>query len=94
MKLQEILSRLSEVKEVKGGWLGAVSEIKLLTVNGAAALLRLRPERVYDPCKQSLLPHVHVGRQVRIQGERLAEWIAAGGHAFNGGCRKNNGDPS
>ena len=59
----------------------------LLTVKETAQILGLPISRVYDLCRQQILPTVRLGRQVRIDPERLEEFIANGGKALPGGWR-------
>lgn len=61
---------------------------RLLTAAEAAEILAVTPARVYELVRQDVLPHVRLGRQVRIDPDRLEEWIAAGGQALPGGWRR------
>lgn len=61
---------------------------RLLTAAEAAEILAVTPARVYELVRQDVLPHVRLGRQVRIDPDRLEAWIAAGGQALPGGWRR------
>jgi excisionase family DNA binding protein len=56
-------------------------------VNEVAALLKLTPARVYDLARKSLMPHVRLGRQVKVPIEAFERWLANGGTALPGGWR-------
>ena len=56
--------------------------MKLLTVTETAQLLRLTPQAVYRRARRGDLPVLRLGRQLRIDEQQLAEWLAA--HARNG----------
>lgn len=53
----------------------AMGEPLLLTVREAAALLRISRNNVYALARQHRLPHVRVGRTIRIPSARLRAWI-------------------
>jgi len=56
-----------------------------------APILDVTTERVYEMSRNGTLPVgvvVRLGRQVRIDEDRLREWIAAGGNALPGGWRR------
>lgn len=61
---------------------------RLLTAAEVAEILAVTPARVYELVRQDVLPHVRLGRQVRIDPDRLEEWIAAGGQALPGVWRR------
>lgn len=44
--------------------------------------------RVYELCRTGLIPHIRIGRQIRFDPVRLAEWESAGGSAHSGGWRQ------
>lgn len=50
---------------------------KLLTVKEAAAQLGLSEWAIYTHCSAGHLPHIRLGRSVRIPANALAEWIKA-----------------
>lgn len=52
-----------------------MDEPLLLTVDEAAALLRISRNNVYALVRQHRLPHVRMGRTIRIPSARLREWI-------------------
>jgi excisionase family DNA binding protein len=52
----------------------------LLMAKEVAAILRVKPARVYDLARKGLIPSVCIGeRQIRFQWASLQEWIARGG---------------
>lgn len=61
---------------------------RLLTAAQAAEILAVSPARVYELMRCGLIPHVRIGRQVRIDPAALEAWIAAGGQALPGGWRR------
>ena len=61
--------------------------MKLLSVKEASAVLRVSPARLYDLCRQQLVPCVRLGRQVRVEEGVLRDWITGGGQALSGGWR-------
>ena len=61
--------------------------MKLLTAKEASAVLRVSPARLYELCRQQLVPCVRLGRQVRIEEGALLRWIEEGGQALSDGWR-------
>jgi excisionase family DNA binding protein len=47
----------------------------LLTLEEAAALLRVSPNTVYKMCREGKIPAAKVGRQWRILETELANWL-------------------
>ncbi len=72
--------------------------LKLTTVKEGAQILAVSEGRLYEMIRTGLLPPgvvVHLGRQVRIDEDALADWIKAGGQALPGGWRREaNGSAS
>lgn len=65
--------------------------MKLLTVAETAEVLRVDIQRVYEMVRSGLLPRgvaIHLGRQVRINEDRLLEWLQGGGRPLAGGWRR------
>ena len=57
----------------------------LITVPEAADLLRVSPARAYELVRTGVLPPgvgVRLGRQVRIDREKLESWLAEGGRGL------------
>lgn len=48
---------------------------QLLTVNEAAAILKMNPATVYRATRSGTLPHVRIGRSVRIPQDQLERLI-------------------
>ena len=66
--------------------------MRLLIAREAAELLRVSVPRVYELARTNRIPSVKVGRQVRIDAERLEKWIANGGVSLGGGWRREEGE--
>ena len=49
--------------------------LTLLTVAEAAELLRVHPNHVYELIRRGELPHVRLGRVIRLPRHRLEQWI-------------------
>jgi len=60
----------------------------MLTLAEAAELLRITYARAAELARQNLLPHVRLGRQVRVSSAQLQDFIAQGGKALPGGWRR------
>lgn len=60
----------------------------LLTVPEVSERLKISEARVRELGRLGLLPVVRLGRQVRVDPERLDAWIAEGGQALPGGWRR------
>ncbi len=50
---------------------------ELQTVEAAAPRLNLSVQAVYAACRNGQLPHVRIGRRIRIPTSAIGEWIAA-----------------
>ncbi len=61
--------------------------MRLLTIQEVAELLRVPTARVYDLIRQNLIPHIHLGRQLRVEESQLLEFIRNGGKALPGGWK-------
>jgi excisionase family DNA binding protein len=48
----------------------------LLTVKEAAAFLKLSPDTIYRATKAGTLPHVRIGRSIRLSREALEEYLS------------------
>lgn len=53
--------------------------MKLLTIPEVAEILSVSEARAYALAREGLMPVVRLGRQVRVDTEKLAEWIEEGG---------------
>lgn len=63
----------------------------VLTIQEAAEILRVTPERVYELCRQGLIPHIRLGRQVRISKSKFEAWMNDGGQSLPGGWKREPG---
>ncbi len=64
-------------------------KIRLLTITEAAEALRVSRARAYELVRLNLVPSVRLGRQIRIDADRLREHLNGGGVPLLGGWRKN-----
>jgi excisionase family DNA binding protein len=53
-----------------------------------ARILDISEQRVYELCRRGILPHVRIGRQIRIDKKVLEKWIEGGGQALPGGWKR------
>jgi excisionase family DNA binding protein len=60
---------------------------KLLRVSEVANLLDVTLPRAYEMARHGIIPVVRLGRQLRVDPDRLAEWINRGGTRLDGGWR-------
>jgi excisionase family DNA binding protein len=61
---------------------------KLLSVEEVAPVLGVSVARAYELCRTKVLPHIRLGRQLRIHPDQLAAFIERGGKGLPGGWRK------
>jgi putative molybdopterin biosynthesis protein len=61
---------------------------RLLTVEEMAPLLGLTAARLYEIARQKLIPHVRIGRQVKLSAAKCEEWVESGGTALPGGWKR------
>ncbi len=61
---------------------------RLFKIHEVAVILDVSEDRVYSLAREGLLPHVRLGRQIRIDSDILDEFIKAGGKALPGGWKK------
>ncbi|HJP83228.1 MAG TPA: helix-turn-helix domain-containing protein [Fimbriimonadaceae bacterium] len=61
--------------------------MRIISVEQTADQLGVKTDRVYELCRQGFLPHVRLGRQVRIVEEQLHEWLLKGGQPLACGWR-------
>ena len=64
-----------------------MNQKNLLTIPEVAPILRVSLQRCYEMARTGILPVVRLGRQLRIDREKLAEWINGGGRSLDGGWR-------
>ena len=58
------------------------SDVKrLLRIAEVADVLRVSTARAYELARKGVIPAVRLGRQVRVDSERLEKWIESGGSA-------------
>jgi excisionase family DNA binding protein len=61
--------------------------MRFLTAKEVSMLLQIPLARVYELARQSLIPSVRMGRQVRFNEEALRAWAANGGSLQPGAVR-------
>lgn len=66
----------------------AETETEILTLEEAARILRITYSRAAELARQSILPHVRLGRQIRVSRSALDRFIADGGKSLPGGWRR------
>lgn len=52
------------------------SSLEMLCVKQAAQLLRCSAWTVYELCKSGALPHIKVGRLIRLRRTSVCDWLA------------------
>ena len=60
----------------------------LVTACSVAAYLGVSTVRVYELCRQGLLPHVRLGRHLRFSPDAVIAWAESGGSTYRGGWRR------
>ncbi len=56
--------------------------MKLLRITDVAQILDVPLARAYEMARLGIIPVVRLGRQLRVDPERLESWIAAGGQSL------------
>ena len=56
-----------------------MSEARLLTIDEVAEILSVSSARAYQLARSGTIPVVRLGRQVRVDSEKLRLWIERGG---------------
>lgn len=59
--------------------MAATETHRLLTAPEAAKRLRVSTWRLYELCRENVIPHVRLGRSVRVDPGALENFIANGG---------------
>jgi excisionase family DNA binding protein len=65
----------------------SATSIHLLTIPEAAKVLRVSKPRLYDLIRQGLVPAARLGRHLRLEENRLREFLDAGGRGLEGGWK-------
>jgi excisionase family DNA binding protein len=65
--------------------------LELLTLEQTAKVLRVKYARAAELARDGVIPVVRLGRQIRVDPERLSNFISRGGKALPGGWRKEAG---
>ena len=80
-ELTAITAQLERTATYAGKQSDAPAPTALLTADAVAARTGLSKQRIYELVRQKRLPHVKIGRQVRVSPAALEKWIADGGAA-------------
>lgn len=64
--------------------------MKLLRIDDVAELLDVSRARAYELVREGLIPAVRLGRQIRVDPNKLEAWLDAGGI----GLESNNLPPA
>ena len=62
--------------------------VKLWDAKQTEAETGIPVSRLYELARQDLIPHVHLGRQIRFSEQAIRAWVADGGAALPGGWRR------
>jgi len=65
---------------------------RLLRIEEACKILAIPIQTGYALAREKILPVVRVGRNIRIDPDKLKEWIDQGGKGFAGGWKKEKED--
>lgn len=66
-----------------------MSEKILETVEYAAKRLNISTQRAYQLARESVIPVVRLGRQIKIDPEELEKFIKDGGKSLPGGWKRD-----
>ena len=61
---------------------------QLLRIERVAEILAVTTARAYELARTGVIPTVRLGRQIRVDANRLQEWIDGGGQSLPGGWRR------
>ena len=65
-----------------------LSDDENYTADELAKFLKLKSDRVHELARLGILPHFHLGRQLRFPGSQIRVFIEGGGKALRGGWRR------
>ena len=65
---------------------------RLMDAEEVAEFLNVSKARVYELTRRDIVPHIHLGRQLRYRAGDLDVWLAAGGKPLSGGWREARRD--
>ena len=66
--------------------------MKLLLIRQVAEMMHISTSRAYALARSGMLPTVRLGRQLRVDADRLDQWIADGGKGLPGGWKQDPGN--
>ena len=64
----------------------------VLTVAETARLLRLGRSKTYEALRQGVIPHVRVGKLIRVPRDPLLAWLSRGELSGEGMFKRNDQD--
>jgi excisionase family DNA binding protein len=65
-------------------------QLRLLAMKEVARRLGVSLQRAYEMGRLGLLPVVRLGRQIRVEEGRLANWVETGGRGLPGGWKRQS----
>ncbi len=60
---------------------------RLLLASEGAAILRVTIPRFYQLVRDGVVPAIRVGRQIRVDPQKLQDWLDRGGRSLAGGWK-------
>jgi putative molybdopterin biosynthesis protein len=63
-------------------------EKTLLTLEDSAKILNVTYPRAAQLAREGIFPTIRLGRQIRVDPDQLADFLARGGRALPGGWRR------
>ena len=64
--------------------------ISLVTAHWVAGYLGVSKARIFELCREDLLPHTRLGRRLRFSPGQVIAWAEGGGKGYPGGWRKED----
>jgi len=61
---------------------------ELITVKDLARLMVVSEDRIYTLAREGIIPSVRLGRSLRFSRMAINQFIANGGKALPGGCKR------
>lgn len=65
-----------------------IMDKKLLRLPEVARILDLKEDRVYALAREGIIPVIRIGRQLRVDPDKLQEWLDNGGQGYAGGWKR------
>lgn len=64
--------------------MNAAGQAELQDISYVERRYGLSRAQAYEACRLGIIPHIRIGRRIRIDPERLREWEEAGGSTMAG----------